>query len=323
MKFPKTQVIALANQKGGCGKTTSAISIAATFAHLGYSAAIVDTDQQCNATMHFGVSPDELFAQGKHTVLDAYMAKRAAINFQIGFGERFNNKLFLVPGNKSLKSIGPRFDLEVQVELTKPNRADIDGDDVRREQRFRLRDSLNSLRGVHDVVIIDTPPDLDFIMTSALAAADWFIVPVFPSGYDLDGLKNLITTVNKVRSKFNPDLKLAGILLGNVEPNRKLHSEIHGILCANFGKEAVFQTTIGHGVKMQELTVLKRTVFEHEPSKRQAEEYKALVGEMINRGTRGKYALTPLPDMNEFSERVENVTDMNLSPEALLEVANG
>src|SRR6185503_20876497 len=98
--------------------------------------------------------------------------------------------------------------------------------DIRREQRFRLRKSLDSLRGLHDVIIIDTPPNLDFLMTTALVAADWFIIPVFPSGYDLSGLTTLTVTVEKVRSRYNPTLRLAGVLLGNYDRSASLDRQI-------------------------------------------------------------------------------------------------
>jgi len=75
----------------------------------------------------------------------------------------------------------------MQIQLSNPGSAEVDADDIRKEQRFRLRDSLRSLKGVHDIIIIDTPPNLDFLMTTALVAADWFIIPVFPSGFDLQG----------------------------------------------------------------------------------------------------------------------------------------
>src|SRR5690242_4757961 len=107
MKFSKTQVIALTNQKGGCGKTTSAVSIAAAFNKLGYSVAIVDTDPQCNTTQHFGVDPDARLEEGKLSLLDIYVSKRAAKDVQVDFGARFDNRLFLIPGNKGLSGLGP------------------------------------------------------------------------------------------------------------------------------------------------------------------------------------------------------------------------
>ena len=323
MKFAKTQVIALTNQKGGCGKTTSSISIAAAVNKLGYSVAIVDTDPQCNATSSFGINPDELFSERKLTLLDAFMNKRAAIDIQIGFGERFDDRLFVVPGNRHLSSAGPRLDLEVQVQLAQEGSAEVDAEDIRREQRFRLRKSIDSLRGVHDVVIIDTPPNLDFIMTAALVAADWFLIPVFPSGFDLQGLETLTRTINKVREKFNPGLQLAGVLLGNFDRSAKLDSQLHALLIKKFGETAVFQSTIGRSVRMRELTVLNRTVFEHEPAAAQGEQFLSLVREMINRASKGENTTKPLPKIEEvISHAATQDVDFTVTPQ-MLEVGNG
>lgn len=323
MKFPKTQVIALANQKGGCGKTTSSISIAAAFNKLGYSVAIVDTDPQCNATTSFGVNPDELYSAGKMSLLDAFVNKRAASDIQIGFGERFNDRLFVVPGNRNLSSVGPRLDLEVQVQISQLGAAEVDAEDIRREQRFRLRKSIDSLRGVHDVVIIDTPPNLDFLMTAALVAADWFIIPVFPSGFDLQGLETLTGTINKIRERYNPGLQLAGVLLGNFDKSAKLDSQLHALLVKKFGDAAVFQNTIGRSVRMRELTVLNRTVFEHEPAATQSEQFLSLVREMINRASKGEHTVKPLAKLEEvISHAATQSIDFQVSPE-MLEVGNG
>jgi chromosome partitioning protein len=323
VKFAKTQVIALTNQKGGCGKTTSSISIAAAFNQLGYSVAVVDTDPQCNATTCFGINPDELFAAGKLSLLDAYMSKRAAKDIQIGFGDRFGERLFVLPGNRNLSSVGPRLDLEVQVQISQLGSAEVDAEDIRREQRFRLRKSIESLRGVHDVIIIDTPPTLDFLMTTALVAADWFIIPVFPSGFDLQGLETLTRTINKIREKFNPGLQLAGVLLGNFDKSTKLDSQIHELLISKFGQSAVFQSTIGRSVRMRELTVLNRTVFEHEPARAQGEQFLNLVREMINRATKGAGTTNPLPKLEEVIEHAASQpSEFEITPE-MLEVGNG
>ena len=323
MKFAKTQVIALTNQKGGCGKTTSSISIAAAFNKLGYSVAIVDTDPQCNATTCFGINPDELYKENKLSLLDAYMSKRAAIDIQVGFGERFDNRLFVIPGNRNLSSVGPRLDLEVQVQISQLGSAEVDAEDLRREQRFRLRKSLDSLKGIHDVIIIDTPPNLDFLMTTALVAADWFVIPVFPSGFDVQGLVTLTKTLNKIREKFNPGLQLAGVLLGNFDKSTKLDSQILTMLISKFGENAVFQSTIGRSVRMRELTVLNRTVFEHEPAHAQGQQFLGLVNEMINRASKGANTTKPLPKLQEVVEHASNsVGDFQVSPE-MLEVGNG
>ena len=323
MKFAKTQIIALANQKGGCGKTTSSMSIAAAFHRLGYSVALVDTDPQCNATRCFGVNPDELYSQGKLSLLDAYIGKRAAVDIQVGFGDRFDGRFFVVPGNSNLSSVGPRLELEVQVQISEIGAAEVDAEDIRREQRFRLRRSLDSLRGVHDVVIIDTPPNLDFLMTTALVAADWFIIPAFPSGFDLQGLEALTRSINKIRERFNPGLQLAGVLLGNFDKSSRLDAQIQALLVKKFGPGVVFQNTIGRTVRMRELTVYNLTVFEHEPAQAQAEQFLSLVNEMINRASKGTNTLNPLPRIEEVIQHAENEpTPLAVTP-AMLEVSNG
>lgn len=326
MKFKETQIIALANQKGGCGKTTSSIAIAAAFNKMGYSVAIVDIDPQCNATESFGISPTELFAQKKLSILDGYIRKRSALDIQIGFEpERFDNRLFVVPGNKQLGEVGGYLETEAMQEI-KFERPEIDIDDLRDEHRKRLRHSLDSLKGVHDVVIIDTPPNLGYLMTSALVASNWFIIPVFPSQYDLAGLEELTVTIGKIRKKYNPELKLAGVLLGNFDRSTKLDSQIYQLLCQKFGDEAVFQTTISRGVRMRELTFSKQTVFEFEGAQQQADQFISLVKEMINRASKGTQTIKPLPELEKVVERVEtNKVDMSELPEIAdqREVING
>lgn len=305
LKFPRTQIIALVNQKGGCGKTTSSVSIAAAFAKLGYSACIADTDQQCNATETFGIRVEALEEERRFTLVDAYMLKKRAVEIQIGFGDRFGGRLFVVPGSRKLSSVPVRLESELQVAVLDSVRTPLDADDLRNEQRHRLRNSLESLRGAHDVVIIDTPPSLDFLMVSALIAADWFLVPLFPSGYDLKGLEVLMKTVEQVRKRYNPTLRLAGVLLGNFDRTAALDKQVHEMLKGRFGAGVVFETTIGRSVRLREATVNSRTIFELENAEAQAQQFLNLVGEMINRGSKGDNALNPLPDP-EVVARIAN-----------------
>ena len=306
MRFKETQVIVLANQKGGCAKTTSSISIAAAFNKLGYSVALVDTDPQCNATTSFGIDPHGLFDQGKLSLLDAYLDKRAAIDIKIEFEPgRFEQPFVLIPGNSELGEVGSHLELQAALLVSKFKRAEISLDDAKDEHRNRLRESLKSLRGVYDVVIIDTPPNLGFLMTTALVAADWFIIPAFPSKYDLAGLEELTITINKIKEKYNPTLKLAGVLLGNFDKNAKLDTQIYQKLCEKFGENAVFQTTISRGVRMRELTFSNKTIFEFEPDSPQADQFLSLVREMINRASKGTNTLKPLPELEKVIERSE------------------
>lgn len=299
MKFPKTQVIALVNQKGGCGKTTTAVSLANAFAKLGYLTTLVDTDPQCNATESFGIPVDTFIEEKRYTVVDAFLRKRPATEIAIGFPpERFDEKLFLMPALRGLSSVPVKLEAELQVMITdEKERTALDADEIRVEQRMRLRESIDSLRGQVDVVIIDTAPTLDFLMISSLIAADWFIIPVFPSGYDLKGIELLMKTVSKIRERFNPELRLAGVLLGNYDKTTVLDKDINQVLAQRFGQGVVFNTTIGRSVRMREATVNGKTIFELEEGKAQAEQFIELARELIVRGSKKpQESLNALPD---------------------------
>lgn len=306
MRFRDTQVIVFANQKGGCGKTSSTISTAAAFVSLGYSACVIDTDPQCNSTDNLGIDPDEAIRAGQFTLADAYLSKVPAIKIAITPEGRFDGRLSVVPGHRALSSVSARLEKEVLQLLSEEGSSDLDGDDLRRDHRMRLRRSLDSLRGHFDVVLIDTPPNLDFLMTSALIAADWYVVPTFPSGYDLKGLEVLTRTIDKVRKAYNPSLNLAGVLLGNYDRTTSLDKQVHDLLRQRFTPALVFSTTIGRSVRYREATMMRCTIFEHPQAQEQAGQFLALVKEMINRGAKGAFGATlnPLPDVTAVEQVV-------------------
>src|SRR5262249_32330041 len=271
---------------------------------LGYSVCLADTDPQCNATESFGVRSESIVENGQFTLADAYLKKRAALDIELDFGTRFNGSLTLLPGNRGLSSVPLKLESELQIAIADGEKTTLDADEMRSEQRVRLKRSLDSLRGKRDVVIIDTPPSLDFLMVSTLIAANWFIIPVFPSGYDLKGLELLMRTVGKVRERYNPDLRLAGVLLGNYDRTAKLDRDIHKLLQERFGDDVVFKTTIGRSVRMRDATVRGVTIFELPEAQGQGDQFVALIQEMLNRGSkRREQTLNPLPDGQVF-ERV-------------------
>lgn len=262
MKLGKTVSIAMANQKGGCGKTTTTVSLAAGLAKLGFSVVIVDIDPQCNATDSFGLDRDSLAADSYYTVADAYLTGRPMTDIVVNFGDRFGQSLFVVVGHRGLSTIPQRLESELQ-ERVAGGASNLDADDIRNEQRLRLKRSVESLHGAVDFVLIDTPPDLGFLMTTALIAADYFIIPVFPSGYDLKGLETLMGTADKVQRKLNSSLQLLGVVIGNIDTSARLDADIRQMLQTKFGADRVFQTAISRSVKHREAPVYGRTIFEH------------------------------------------------------------
>jgi len=294
MQFQRTEIIALANQKGGCGKTTSAVSLAAGFAQEGYSVCLIDTDPQCNATDGIGINRDDIAKAGLYTVADAYLAKKPALEIALDFEDRFADRLTVVPGHRGLGSVPHRLDAQLQATVSNENYSELDADDMKNEYRQRLKNSLESLRGHRDVVIIDTPPELGFLMTSSLIAADWYIIPVFPSGYDLKGLETLTRTVEKVQARYNPRLRLLGVLVGNYDARPKLDRDVHEMLVREFGEDLVFETVIHRSVKHREATVYCRTILEHAQGEPAAEQYSALTREVIERFRHAQESPVPL-----------------------------
>jgi len=284
MRFGRTVTVTLANQKGGCGKTTAAVSIAAALADQGLSVCVVDADPQCNATDTFGIDRDQLTHEGLYTLADAYLSKRAAREIEYEFDDdRFRGLLTVIPGHRALGTVPHRLDSQLQATVANDDYSDLDADDIKNEHRHRLKQSLESLRGVRDVIIIDTPPDLGFLMTTALIASDFYVIPVFPSGYDLKGLETLWRTVDKVRERYNPRLALLGVLLGNFDARPKLDNDIQRMLTQKFGADVVFGTTIHRSVKHREASVYGKTIFEHAPDHPAAEQFRALAQEILRR----------------------------------------
>jgi chromosome partitioning protein len=263
MKLSRPVVVAMTNQKGGCGKTTTTVSLGAGLARMGYRVVVVDTDPQCNATDSFGLNREELLKDGYFTVADAYLARRPMAEIVVSFPDRFDDSMFVAPGHRGLSSVPQRLESELQETLAREGRADLEADDIRNEQRSRLRDSIASLAGQIDVVLIDTPPDLGFIMTTAMVASDYFLIPVFPSGYDLKGLETLSGTADRIQKRLNPGLQLLGVVLGNMDGSARLDSDIRKMLQNKFGEERVFKTAISRSVKHREAPVHGRTIFEH------------------------------------------------------------
>ena len=153
-----TKIIAVTNQKGGCGKTTSVISLASALTMRGYSCTVVDCDQQTNATQAFGIDAEEL-DEDQYTVLDAYLNKRPADQIEMSFPDRFGGRMFLVPGSRGVSTVQFRYDSHVNEQLASQEITHLDADLLKDDQRARLKSSLGALKGKRDFIFIDTGPE--------------------------------------------------------------------------------------------------------------------------------------------------------------------
>lgn len=293
MRLSRTQTIVLANQKGGCGKTTTAVNLSAGLALEGYKTCLVDLDGQCNASTTFGIDPEEYRRSKKPSVLDAYINKRPAEQIAVPVAGRFNDLLSILPGHPALAALHQQLEAGLRMEALSQQLSPEEEDDHRRDHRERLVKSLESLHQEFDCVVLDTPPELGFLLSTALRAGDWFIIPVFPSEYDLNGLQRLTASAKKIRERGNSRLRLMSVLVGNYDKSTVLDEQIYTRLRQKFG-EHLSKVRISRGVKIRESTSHHTTIFEHAGSSDHAAQFLEFTREVAARMEKS-LAETPQP----------------------------
>lgn len=254
MKKKLCDVIAITNQKGGVGKTTTAINLAQALAMHDLRVLLVDLDPQGNATQGIGVPLESIHMSIADLIRDRDTNPERVIYKGDG--------LDMIPATPLLS----RVEREM-VSIT--------------NSELRLSQKLALLRTEYEVIIIDTPPTFGPLMNSALNAATDLIVPVDSSFFALMGIKELMTEVAEIRTGTNPKLKVLGYLLTLVDPTN-IASQTWDTLIANFGDE-VFETKIKRSVKLKEAPALGKTIFHHAPESAGAKDYFSLSQEVMDR----------------------------------------
>jgi chromosome partitioning protein len=251
-----SRILAITNQKGGVGKTTTGVNLAASLAAAHRRVLLVDLDPQGNATMGSGVDKRALAA----TVYQVLLGSRTIADVRV---RAENGGYDLVPANRELAG--------AEVEL------------VEMEHReTQLKDALAVVAGEYDFILIDCPPALNLLTVNGLTAAQAVMIPMQCEYYALEGLSDLVQTIKKVRAHLNPALEIEGLLRTMFDPRNTLAQQVSTQLVEHFG-DKVYRTVIPRNVRLAEAPSHGVPVLKFDQASKGAQAYLALAGEMLNR----------------------------------------
>ena len=252
----RASVVAVANQKGGVGKTTTAVNLSAYLA-LGVRVLLVDLDPQANATSSLGIDPSGV----ELSTYDALVGQAPLGQAIVNSGRA---QLDLVPASRALAG--------AQVELVELE-----------DRERRLQSALADVLGRYEIVFVDCPPSLGILTLNALVAADRILAPVQCEYLALEGVAQLMETIELVRATLNPRLELLGMLMTMFDPRTRLASQVVEEVRRHF-PEQTFETVIPRSVRLSEAPSYGKPVLEYEPTSRGAAAYADLAQELLRRG---------------------------------------
>jgi len=258
-----SRVVAIANQKGGVGKTTTAINLAASLAANDFRILVIDSDPQGNATSGLGIAKDPNRPSLYHVLLGDTPVQEAIVATEL-------DGLFLVSADKNL--VGSNLEL-----IDIPNR------------EFRLRERIAEIREDYRYIIIDCPPALDLLTLNALIAADSVLVPIQCEFFALEGVSELMDTIERIRESFQHPLAIEGILLTMFDERTNLTRQVAADLKDFFG-DRVFTTVIPRSIRLAEAPSFGKPILTYDPRSKGAESYIKLAKEILDHEQNGQPA---------------------------------
>lgn len=251
-----THIITIANQKGGVGKTTTAINLAAALSRKGHRVLLLDLDPQGNSSISY---------------MDTHSVGHSAYDLMVDGNVEVSGCIYPTPV-EGLDLIPARINL---AKLESKLVGDFDAP-------FRLKDRIERIRDRYDFVLIDTPPTLGLITVNALVAATYVLIPIQSSYYALEGTDDLLETIEKVKARPNPDLRVLGVVVTLHDKRTTLAREVFDQIKTVFGIQ-LFETVITKSVRLEEAPAYKESIFSFAPNSSGAGEYAKLCEEVLER----------------------------------------
>lgn len=252
-----TKIIAITNQKGGVGKTTTSVNLAAALAKMNYKVLLIDIDPQANATQGIGIDRDYIEYSTYHVLTEEARMDQVIVHSYI-------ENLDVAPGEIDLAGI----DLELA--------------HVKQGRETRLRNALEKVKDRYDFIFIDCPPALGLLNTNALTSCDAVLIPVQCEYYALEGLTQLLNTIKLTQSHFNRKLSIEGLLLTMLDQRTNLGLEVSQEVRKYFG-EKVYKTVIPRNIKLSEAPSAGICIFDYDKNSVGAVAYQELAKEVLSR----------------------------------------